>query len=706
MDTRLAQSTMPSEARWQQIDQLLAAVAALVHSNLGEDEFARQVLSKIVPVLPCAVAGYWRVDRGVQMTLIALVRRPDLTSADAVVANAPRQQVLHGVLRTGAAAVLEAPWPETGAAHQVASPEHGALLASPVKSDDLCVGILELIQEEDQDSADRQWTLDVLGSVAELCADNFRRRRLAWLADREMQWRCLRQFSLDVHRSLDVSETAFTIVNDGRGLIDCDRVTLLSCDGGRCRTLAVSGAVTWDPRSDVVSRLEQLATAVSGLRTPIVFPALAQDSLESQPRARGDAPEDGGVLRSSASAGQSGLSPGTTANDLPPEVRDPLLAFLDSSGAKSVAALPLIAAGAVASGPAGAPAGVLVVEQFSTRIDESRYERLGLVAEHAAPALQNARRYRRAPWMAVVGEQRWRRLTDGRSRLRLWLYSAAAVVALAWIIPAPYEIEARGELQPRVRSEIFATDDAVVEELKVDHGDRVEAGQVLAILRNPQLDLEQKRISGELQTTHERLAAVQAARVELAVESAGRPAGAARLSGEEAGLRAQLGSLERQSKLLDEQQDSLTVRSPITGKVMTWDLPQLLQSRPVQRGQILMTVADPDGAWVLELHVPERRVGTLNRAQQGGEFRLPVTFVLATESGRKHAATIDQVASSVEPSSGDEASVLVTVAMNREELVDPRPGAGAVGHISCGLRPLAYVWLHDLIDTVWGWVWF
>ena len=38
--------------------------------------------------------------------------------------------------------------------------------------------------------------------------------------------------------------------------------------------------------------------------------------------------------------------------------------------------------------------------------------------------------------------------------------------------------------------EVFAPDDAVVDELRVDHGDLVEAGRVLAILRNPQLDLE------------------------------------------------------------------------------------------------------------------------------------------------------------------------------------------------------------------------
>jgi hypothetical protein len=225
-------------------------------------------------------------------------------------------------------------------------------------------------------------------------------------------------------------------------------------------------------------------------------------------------------------------------------------------------------------------------------------------------------------------------------------------------------------------------------------------------MRNPQLDLEYKRVSGELQTTRERLAAVQAARVELAVDSAGRAAGAARLSGEEAGLRALLASLERQSKLLDEQQEALTVRSPIAGRVLTWDLPQLLQNRPVQRGQVLMTVADTEGPWVLELRVPEKRVGALTSARQGVDPQLPVTFVLATDPGRTHTSHVEEVATAVEPDRSDEPAVLVTVWVDRAQLKNPRPGAGVTGRISCGWRPIAYVWLHDLIDAAWALVWF
>jgi multidrug efflux pump subunit AcrA (membrane-fusion protein) len=672
MDARSGRRTIPSEARWQQIERLLAAVAELARSHLETEEFGRRVLAQVADALPSAGAGFWAVDGDEQISLISSVPSDANCSAPPPV-DPSRAALVRRVVATKSALVERiaclqiSPSPGDGS---VDAPQSATFLAAPLMVDDRCAGVLELIQADSQ-SADQTWALDVLGSVAELCAEDCRRRQMEWLAERELLWRRLRQFSLQLQRSLDANATAYAVVNDGRLLIDCDRLILLSTDEGRCRVLAVSGAVTCDPRSDALQRLEQMTLAITALGTPFVFP-----TLEATISA-----EDG----------------------LPPEIRVPVLAYLDAAGAKSLAVVPLRANSAgLQTVPACSAA--LVIEQFSRRVDAAVFERLQRVAEHTAPALDNARRFRQAPWSALIGEERWRRLIRGRSRLRLWLYAGAAIFVLGWIIPAPYEIEARGELQPKIRREVFAADDAFVEELKVDHDDRVEAGQVLAILRNPQLDLESKRVSGELQTARERLAAVQAARVEMAVESAGRP-GAARLSGEEAGLRAMLGSLERQMKLLDEQQAALTVHSPIAGHVLTWDLPQLLEARPVQRGQVLMTIADPDGPWLLELYVPEKRMSALVKAREG-DSKLPVAYVLATDPGQKHRAQIDDVATSVEPDRIDEPSVLVTVTIEHDRLKNPRPGAGATGRIDCGLRPIAYVWFHDLIDAAWAWLWF
>jgi hypothetical protein len=64
-----------------------------------------------------------------------------------------------------------------------------------------------------------------------------------------------------------------------------------------------------------------------------------------------------------------------------------------------------------------------------------------------------------------------------------------------------------------------------------------------------------------------------------------------------------------------KQKEDLTVKSPADGVVVTWDLHNRLIERPVQRGQVLMRVADPSGPWHVEVHMADDRMGDIVRAQ-------------------------------------------------------------------------------------------
>ena len=65
-----------------------------------------------------------------------------------------------------------------------------------------------------------------------------------------------------VHKGLDATNTAYTIANEGRRLIDCDRVSVAINRGRKCTIEAVSGQDTFDKRSNVVTLLNRLASAV------------------------------------------------------------------------------------------------------------------------------------------------------------------------------------------------------------------------------------------------------------------------------------------------------------------------------------------------------------------------------------------------------------------------------------------------------------
>ncbi len=268
------------------------------------------------------------------------------------------------------------------------------------------------------------------------------------------------------------------------------------------------------------------------------------------------------------------------------------------------------------------------------------------------------------------------------------------------LVPASFDIEARGELQPLLRRDVFASDDGVVSELFVNSDRAVQAGQPLVILRKAELDLEAHRVLGELQTAEKKLASIRAERLQ------DRPVGNEHrrdpheLAAEEEETKATLAGLVAQQAILEEQQRDLTIRSPIDGQALTWNIEQLLASRPVQRGQALLSVADLDGPWVLELHVADDRAGHVLAARDSLQPDLDVVFKLASDPRHEYRGRVTDVAPSTEMNAQQEPSVLVMVSFDKKSVPALRPGTTAIAKIHCGRRSLGYVWLHDLFEYV------
>ncbi len=272
------------------------------------------------------------------------------------------------------------------------------------------------------------------------------------------------------------------------------------------------------------------------------------------------------------------------------------------------------------------------------------------------------------------------------------------MVACLWLVPADFDIESRGVLQPQIERAIFAADDGVVDELLVEHAQRVAAGEPLVILRKPELDLESRRVLGERRTAEKKLAAVQAERLQDRPSEPGERRDPHELAAEEEELKEQLKGLAAQEEILAEQRQALTLGSPIAGQAITWNLEQLLAARPVERGQALLTVADLDGPWVLQLHVPDDRAGHVLAVRNELQNDLAVTFKLASDPAHEYQGRITDVALATEMDEAQDATLRVTVDFPQHDVPALRPGATAIAKIHCGRRSLGYVWLHDLYD--------
>ena len=132
-----------------------------------------------------------------------------------------------------------------------------------------------------------------------------------------------------------------------------------------------------------------------------------------------------------------------------------------------------------------------------------------------------------------------------------------------------------------------------------------------------------------------------------------------------------------------------------------------LLSRPVNRGENLLEIADPTKDWELEVNMPEKRMGHIAEAataalQSGSP--LAVTFFLATNPSKQLQGKVVEIEHSAEIRGEEGNTVLLRVDFDQQKLrdviADPKIGATATAKVYCGKRAIGYVWFHDLVDFI------
>jgi multidrug efflux pump subunit AcrA (membrane-fusion protein) len=252
-----------------------------------------------------------------------------------------------------------------------------------------------------------------------------------------------------------------------------------------------------------------------------------------------------------------------------------------------------------------------------------------------------------------------------------------------------------------VQRQVFANQSGDVTQVLVKHREMVKKDQPLAILRNTELEGKLAAAIGNLESTRQQVAAIQ-----RNINEKGRrleDSDRIRLEGDLNKLVAQQSALEVQLTLLREEVKNLTVRSPIDGQIVTWQVRELLINRPVEKGQVVMRVVEPRGEWELELLVPENQMGYVNqaRAKLAKGEDLKVDYITAADPGTTYHGTIKEMHRTAEVRGEDGNTVIARVAINKQDLdTEPRPGAAVTGKIYAGRSSIGYAWFHDLISFV------
>ncbi|HLQ43874.1 MAG TPA: HlyD family secretion protein, partial [Planctomycetaceae bacterium] len=172
------------------------------------------------------------------------------------------------------------------------------------------------------------------------------------------------------------------------------------------------------------------------------------------------------------------------------------------------------------------------------------------------------------------------------------------------------------------------------------------------------------------------------------------------LTSEEEELKQSISSLNRQLDIINRRIADLTLRSPIAGQVVRWDLIRSLEARPVRQGQLLMQVVDTQGPWQIELRIPDRLVRHVMAAKAQAKDGLDVRFLFRMAPNTTYSAKLDTVNLATDLDQDGELSTLATVPLNHRDIPDLRPGSSVVAKIHCGRRSVGYVWLRELFEFV------
>src|SRR5262245_17844850 len=461
----------------QQIRGLVGEIAQLAKSELGPDEFYSAFLQRVVQALAAVGGAVWVLGEGNKPQLSYQINLSEkLLDPESEEAN-KHFRLLDYIIQTKTGQLVP-PLSSAGDERMGGNPTRQLLVINPLGHDNQVEGLLEIFQRSDTQPATQRGYLQFVKQMCDVAAEWFKNRKLRDLGDPSSLCAEADQVARQVHESLEVRETCYTIVNEGRRLLGCDRVSIAIDRGHSCVIEAVSGQDTLDSRSNVVTLLGKLATRVVASGEPLWY--------------------------------------GGSTEDLPPQIEEAIEDYVDQSYTKSLAVIPLrepkqIESGAPGTGGqvaveelshTGKIIGALIIEQIESDIPRDILApRLDLVYEHSARALTNSIDHNNLFLMPVwraIGKSRW--VVEARQLPKTLTISAIALTLLiaSIAIPANFDMRAKGTLEPVKKQEVFAPMPGEVIDILVDNGTKVNAGDVIARMRNPALELQLKEAEGLL----------------------------------------------------------------------------------------------------------------------------------------------------------------------------------------------------------------
>lgn len=576
-----------------------------------------------------------------------------------------------------------------------------ALFAPIVGPEKQSLGLLEVFQESSHDprmyQTFLQYTLQMAGYASQYHSFSGSRQS----AGTEKAFTQVEAFARLIHTTLNPTECAYHVANEGRKLIEADRVCVGVRHGSKAVVEAVSGADVVEKASTHVRRLRALFDAILKFNDKLVFQ-------------------------------------GTRDEALPPSVLKALDDYLAESQPKLLVVSPIRDEREKDSEKPARSA--LLVEVFNPpEQTDALLQRVDVVGKHAASALYNAAEMKRIPfkalWWPVV------KLQDGlggkaKFYTLLTVLGIIALVAVMALVPAPLKMDAKGQFLPEGMVHVYAPyPKATVEEVMVLPGQTdIQPGDPVVKLFDKGLDKQLGDLDREIYAAQREQELQRANLKNLPPETPSVVDLNVRLAIAEARekqskqLKDQL--IQRHNLIANEPGYFLAVAPPFPSNAggKRWanisgsDIRERLRSE-VSASQPLMRLGAIDGAWRVETKIPQRAIGHVNRAfATEGDHKVALDPKGSGKMVKYLDVTVLFGGFETEPFPGKlfENEVSIEAVPNKDDHNETEPvtqgyvrveipedrldlfkkaGAEVRVKIHCGSRPLGY----SLFHGVWEW---
>lgn len=617
-DPRTQAQVLEQERR--RLSQRLDEVARLCEAPLPPSAFYSELMQRLVDSLAAVGGCAWvRTPQGnlQQAFQINFAGQAGLDTDDARAAHDAllrlaftNGQPIHLPPRSALAA-------EPGQAAP-GNPSPHLLLIVPIRQNDQVIGLLEVLQGANRPANAIPGFLQYMTLMADLAGRYQRNQLVGQLVGQQQLWSQLEAFARTIHGSLNPTEVAFHVANEGRRLIECDRVSvILRPRGERARVEAVSGCDVVEKRSNQVQKLRALSDRVLEWGEKLVFA-------------------------------------GTKDDTLPPKVLDALDAYIQESPSRLLIILPLSdeREGDGKDKPKQPPRSALVMECFEAPADEAQTTaRLEVVSRHATSALYNSLELRRIPfrwiWMPLAYLQEG---LGGQTRaIVLAVVAAISLIGAAlWALPYPLKVDSTGQMLPVVRRYIYPPNPGTILSFQVQADDPIPAGTMLAKMYDGTLFQKMLQLQSEINSARG-LAEAAEAKAKQPTLSPGEKFDAetqAKLKRvEQASKQVELDELLARTHGLRNAPGEFAVQAPTLtpserGLVGGADWAILtnnyrdLERKEVRPNESIMRVGVKKGPWELELKIPQKHIGQVLKAfdRFGRDKPLDVDFLLLTDT--------------------------------------------------------------------------